>query len=81
MDTFEDFYNDLIALADEIGRNGGKVDVIGFEGIYIFSPLIFTSYSYNYDRFKKVADAGYMVTISELNIALNIFPAAGKYQS
>lgn len=71
----------LIELADEIGRNGGKVDVIGFEGIYIFSPLIFTSYSYNYERFKKAADAGYMVTISELNIALNIFPAAGKYQS
>ncbi|MFT4520162.1 MAG: endo-1,4-beta-xylanase [Halioglobus sp.] len=73
--------DDLIALADDIGRNGGKVDVIGFEGIYIFSPLIFTSYSYNYDRFKKAADAGYMVTISELNIALNIFPAAGKHQS
>jgi endo-1,4-beta-xylanase len=73
--------DDLIALADEIGRKGGKVDVIGFEGIYIFSPLIFTGYSYNYDRFKKAADAGYMVTISELNIALNIFPAGGKYQS
>jgi endo-1,4-beta-xylanase len=73
--------DDLIELADEIGRNGGKVDVIGFEGIYIFSPLIFTSYSYNYERFKKAADAGYLVTISELNIALNIFPAAGKHQS
>jgi len=73
--------DDLIALADDIGRKGGKVDVIGFEGIYIFSPLIFTSYEYNYDRFKKAADAGYMVTISELNIALNIFPAAGKHQS
>jgi endo-1,4-beta-xylanase len=73
--------DDLIELADEIGRSGGKVDVIGFEGIYIFSPMVFTSYSYNYERFKKVADSGYMVTISELNIALNIFPAAGKYQS
>lgn len=72
--------DDLLALADEIGRMGGKVDVIGFEGIYIFSPLLFTSYSYNYERFKKAADAGYMVTVSELNIALNIFPAAGKYQ-
>lgn len=73
--------DDLIALANEIGRNGGKVDVIGFEGIYIFSPLIFTSYSYNYERFKKAADAGYMVTVSELNIALNIFPATGAHQS
>lgn len=72
---------DLIALADRIGRNGGKVDVIGFEGIYIFSPLIFTSYSYNYDRFKKAADAGYMVTLSELNVALNIYPAAGRNQN
>ena len=71
---------DLIALADEIGRKGGHVDVIGFEGIYFFSPLIFTSYTYNYERFKMAADAGYMVTISELNVALNIFPAAGRYQ-
>ena len=70
--------DDLIALADQIGRSGGKVDVIGFEGIYIFSPLIFTTYSYNYNRFKKAADAGYMVTLSELNVALNIFPAAGR---
>jgi endo-1,4-beta-xylanase len=73
--------DDLIILADEIGRAGAKVDVIGFEGIYFFSPMIFTSYSYNYERFKKAADAGYMVTISELNIGLNTFPAAGKFQS
>jgi len=73
--------DDLIALANKIGRSGGKVDVIGFEGIYIFSPLIFTTYSYNYDRFKKAADAGYMVTLSELNVALNIYPAAGRNQS
>ncbi len=73
--------DDLIALADEIGRAGSKVDVIGFEGIYFFSPMIFTSYSYNYERFKKAADAGYMVTVSELNIGLNTFPAAGKFQS
>ena len=71
---------ELIALADQIGRDGGKVDVIGFEGIYFFSPLIFTSYSYNYERFKKAVDAGYLVTISELNVALNIYPAAGKFQ-
>ncbi|NQX90126.1 MAG: endo-1,4-beta-xylanase [Halioglobus sp.] len=70
----------LIALAEKIARDGGKVDVIGFEGIYFFSPLIFSSYSYNYDRFKKAADAGYGVTLSELNVALNIYPAAGKYQ-
>ena len=73
--------DDLIALANQIGRSGGKVDVIGFEGIYILSPLIFTTYSYNYDRFKKAADAGYMVTLSELNVALNIYPAAGRNQS
>ena len=73
--------DDLIALADEIGRAGAKVDVIGFEGIYFFSPMVFTSYSYNYERFKKAADAGYMVTVSELNIGLNTFPAAGKFQS
>ena len=72
---------DLIDLANQIGRSGGQVDVIGFEGIYIFSTLIFTSYSYNYDRFKKAADAGYMVTLSELNVALNIYPAAGKNQN
>ena len=72
---------DLIALADELGRAGAKVDVIGFEGIYFFSPMIFTSYSYNYERFKRAADAGYMVTVSELNIGLNTFPAAGKFQS
>ncbi|MDG2047281.1 MAG: endo-1,4-beta-xylanase [Halioglobus sp.] len=72
--------DDLIALADEIGRSGGKVDVIGFEGIYFFSPMISTSYSYNYERFKKAADAGYMVTVSELNIGLNTFPAAGVSQ-
>ena len=73
--------DDLIALADEIGRAGAKVDIIGFEGIYFFSPMVFTSYSYNYERFKKAADAGYMVTVSELNIGLNTFPAAGKFQS
>jgi endo-1,4-beta-xylanase len=72
--------DELLALAEQIRRDGGIVDVIGFEGIYFFSPLIFTSYSYNYDRFKKAADAGYMVTLSELNVALNIYPAAGKYQ-
>ena len=71
---------DLIALADEIGRSGGKVDVIGFEGIYFFSPMTFTSYLYNYERFKEAADAGYMVTVSELNIGLNTFPAAGVSQ-
>jgi endo-1,4-beta-xylanase len=72
--------DDLIALADDIGRKGGKVDVLGFEGIYFFAPMVFSSYSYNYDRFKKAADAGYMVTLSELNVALNTFPAEGKYQ-
>lgn len=72
--------DDLLALAHEIGRNGGRVDVIGFEGIYIFSPLIYTSYAYNYEQFKKAADAGYKVTISELNVALNIYPAAGRHQ-
>ncbi len=72
--------DDLIALADEIGRSGGKVDVIGFEGIYFFAPLTYTSYSYNYERFKKAADAGYRVTVSELNIGLNTFPAAGISQ-
>jgi endo-1,4-beta-xylanase len=72
--------DELITLAKQIGRDGGIVDIIGFEGIYIFCPLIFTSYSYNYDRFKKAADAGYMVTLSELNVALNIYPAAGRHQ-
>jgi endo-1,4-beta-xylanase len=73
--------DDLIELADQIGRDGGRVDVIGFEGIYFFSPLIYTSYSYNHERFKKAADAGYMVTLSELNVALNTFPAAGENQN
>lgn len=73
--------DDLIALADEIGRNGGKVDVIGFEGIYMFSPMLYTSYSYNYECFRKAADAGYMVSIQELNVALNTLPAAGRFQS
>jgi endo-1,4-beta-xylanase len=72
--------DELIALADNISRNGTVVDVIGFEGIYFFSPLIFTSYTYNYERFKKAADAGYMVTLSELNVALNTYPAAGSNQ-
>jgi len=71
----------LIALADEISRGGGKVDVLGFEGIYFFAPLLYTSYSYNYERFKKAADAGYGVTLSELNVALNVFPAAGRHQA
>ncbi len=74
----------LIQFANDLREKGCKIDVIGFQGIILF-PVLAGSYSLNYGKFKKVADEGYNIVISELTIAINtswlgIWPRQTKAQ-
>jgi endo-1,4-beta-xylanase len=75
------FYNDystetsvakldrILQLCDDARRQGAKIDGIGFQA-HISLPRLMTYQQY-YNVFKKVADRGYLVHISELDITIN----------
>ena len=74
----------LIRFANDLREKGCRIDVIGFQGIILF-PVLAGSYSLNYAKFKKIADEGYNIVISELAIAINtswlgIWPRQTKAQ-
>ncbi len=75
------FYNDynlelfpakldkVLQLLDDAKRQGAKIDGVGFQAHILF-PRIMTYQSY-YNAFKKVANRGYKVHVSELDIVIN----------
>ncbi|MEZ5006876.1 MAG: endo-1,4-beta-xylanase [Chitinophagales bacterium] len=62
---------DLITIADNLRAQGIRVDGIGFQG-HIPLPVIMGDYSDLKRAFKKVADAGYLVHLSELDLPVNV---------
>jgi endo-1,4-beta-xylanase len=78
------FYNDystetsvqkldkVLELCDDARRQGAKIDGIGFQ-THVYFPKLMTYQQY-YDVFKKVADKGYLIHISELDIPINNYP-------
>jgi endo-1,4-beta-xylanase len=75
------FYNDyglelsppkldmVLKICDDARRQGARIDGIGFQSHILFPELV--SYRMYYDAFKKVADKGYKIHISELDIPIN----------
>jgi len=67
---FPDKLNDIIDIADELRALGCRVDGIGFQG-HLPLPVIMGDYDLSKRAYKKAADAGYLVHLSELDIAVN----------
>lgn len=59
----------VLELLDRARSEGAPIDGVGFQGHLIFPTLI--NYQKAYDAFKSVADRGFKVRISELDIPIN----------
>jgi endo-1,4-beta-xylanase len=78
METSRQKLDKILELCDDARSQGAKIDGIGFQ-THVYYPNIMTYEKY-YEVFKRVADKGYMVHISELDIPINNYPL-GQFRS
>lgn len=62
---------DIINIADDLRSKGIRIDGIGFQG-HIPLPVIMGDFYALKKAFKRVADAGYLVHLSELDLPVNV---------
>lgn len=67
---FHDKLRDILDVADGLRAQGLQVDGIGFQG-HIVIPFFQGGYERNKAAYRMAADRGYLVHVSELDIAVN----------
>jgi endo-1,4-beta-xylanase len=72
IDFLPDKLDDILEVADGLRAIGCKVDGIGFQG-HFFVPLLQGDYAAVKQVYKTAADHGYLIHLSELDIAVNLF--------